>query len=451
VVIGAVSGRGPDGVWAPSRRLLTVGLVATVTLFASESLALSTVMPKVAAELGRSGYGPAFSAFFLGQLVGTMVGGRAADRFGPARPFATAALAFAAGLVVGGTAHHVAVLIAGRVLQGVGAGAATPIEYTVVGRLYPAAARARMFAVTSTAWVLPGLFGPAVAGLVAQAFGWRWVFLGLLPFVIAAVAVTLPAIRHVGPAPGATGGLAAGPALVLAGGSGLVLAASTTRPVVLQLVLLAIGVTLFSRVHRRFVPAGALRLRRGLPATMVARLVLTFSFLAADSFVPYAVTSIRHRSLLTAAVAVMAPTVAWSSAAWVADRVLRVRPVPWLVVRGFAVLGVGLAGEMLLLAPSVPLALGIVGGAVAGTGIGLAFSPLSVHVLTFAEPGSEGRVSSSLSLFDALGYALGPAVSGFLLNRSGWSPAVALATSWSLAALAALAGTAVAARLIPVR
>ena len=43
-----------------------------------------------------------------------------------------------------------------------------------------------MFAVLSTAWVVPGLIGRAIAALVAAAVGWRWVFLGLIPLVIAA-------------------------------------------------------------------------------------------------------------------------------------------------------------------------------------------------------------------------------------------------------------------------
>jgi hypothetical protein len=56
-----------DGLFAPSRRALTIGLLVTITLVASESLAVGTVMPLVASELGGLElYGWAFSAFFLG-------------------------------------------------------------------------------------------------------------------------------------------------------------------------------------------------------------------------------------------------------------------------------------------------------------------------------------------------------------------------------------------------
>ena len=50
-----------------------------------------------------------------------------------------------------------------------------------------------MFATLSTAWVLPGVIGPAVAGVVGEFFGWRYVFLGLLPLIAAAGLLTIRA------------------------------------------------------------------------------------------------------------------------------------------------------------------------------------------------------------------------------------------------------------------
>jgi membrane protein len=48
-----------------------------------------------------------------------------------------------------------------------------------------------VFAVLSTAWVVPGLIGPALSALVAGHFGWRVVFLGLLPLVLAVPVLAL--------------------------------------------------------------------------------------------------------------------------------------------------------------------------------------------------------------------------------------------------------------------
>src|SRR5271156_908836 len=201
--------RGGDqggGLMAPQRRALTVGLVLTITFVASEALAVVTVMPVVARDLGGLRlYGWVFSAFMLGSVVGIVLAGREADRRGPAVPFVAGVLLFGAGLAVGGLAPSMEVLVAGRVLQGLGAGAVPAVAYAAIGRNLPGTLRARMMAVLSTAWVAPGLVGPEVSAEVARLFGWRWVFLGLLRMGAVAGAIAVPALIRLG-APAASGG-----------------------------------------------------------------------------------------------------------------------------------------------------------------------------------------------------------------------------------------------------
>ena len=110
-----------DGVWAPSRRRLTLGLVMTITLVAFEALAISTVMPVVSDDLGGLGlYGWVFSGFFLGNLLGIVIAGQAADERGTALPFLVGLMLFTAGLCLGGLAPSMGVLVGARVLQGMG-------------------------------------------------------------------------------------------------------------------------------------------------------------------------------------------------------------------------------------------------------------------------------------------------------------------------------------------
>src|SRR5438094_8872872 len=109
-------GRAP-GLWAPQRRALTTGLVLTITFVASEALAVVTVMPVVARDLGGLRlYGWVFSAFMLGSVVGIVAAGREADRRGPAVPFAAALILFGSGLAIAGPAPSIEVLGGGRVL-----------------------------------------------------------------------------------------------------------------------------------------------------------------------------------------------------------------------------------------------------------------------------------------------------------------------------------------------
>jgi MFS family permease len=170
-------------------------LVLTVTLVAFESLAISTVMPVVADELGGLGlYGWVFSGFFLGSLLGIVVAGQLADQRGTRFPFVVGLVCFTIGLVVGASAQSMGMLVAGRVAQGFGAGVIPAVAYVSVGRVYPSDLRPRVFAVFSSAWVIPGLVGPAAASTLADVASWRAVFGTLLPLVAIAAAMTLPAL-----------------------------------------------------------------------------------------------------------------------------------------------------------------------------------------------------------------------------------------------------------------
>src|SRR3954466_180181 len=103
-----------EGLWSPAYRSLTRGLVLPITLVASEALAVSTILPDVRDDLGGIRlYGWVYSAFMLSSLVGIVAPGRAADRQGPAAPYATGLVLFASGLVVGGLAPSMPVLVAG--------------------------------------------------------------------------------------------------------------------------------------------------------------------------------------------------------------------------------------------------------------------------------------------------------------------------------------------------
>ena len=156
--------------FAPGLRGLTIGLVSTITLVALESLAIGTVMPEVAKELGDLPlFGWVYTAFFLGSLIGIVLAGGVLDRMPLQRPFAVGLGLFGMGLVIGGLAPSMPVLIAARFLQGLGAGALAPTAYVAIGRCLPERLQPRMFAMLSTAWVVPGIIGPSLAAVVG---GW---------------------------------------------------------------------------------------------------------------------------------------------------------------------------------------------------------------------------------------------------------------------------------------
>ena len=417
-----------DGLWSPHRRALTVGLVLTITLVAFEALAVSTVLPIVAKELGGMQlYGWVFTSFFLGSLIGIAVVGGLIDRGGLGRPFAVGLGLFAIGLLVGGLAPTMEVLVAARFIQGLGAGTIPPIAYVAIGRSLPERLRPRMFATLSTAWVLPGVVGPAVAGVVGEYFGWRYVFLGLLPLIAAAGLLTIRALVAVPPNDAAEAAEAAAAtaerrrlpnALLVAGGAGLITVGLTMGELVPTIGLALLGLILGVPAIRRLTPEGTLTARPILPAAVLLRGVMTFAFFAVDAYVSLTLEDYRGLSAVVAGIVLTAATMAWTVGSWIQARNAERWPTARFVRVGFIVTVVGLTSFGLILLPDVPVAWAVPTFAVAGLGMGLGYAPLSLIVLREAPPGAQGTASSALSLSDTLGTALGTGISGAIIAAS---------------------------------
>lgn len=171
----------------PRLRAMTVGSVALVSLLAFEALAVGTAMPTVARALdGLALYALAFGGTFAAGVLAMVLSGIWCDARGPWVPMWSGVGLFVAGLLLAGTATAMGQLVVGRAVQGFGSGLLSVALYVVVGQAYPEELRRRVFAAFAAAWVVPSLVGPAVAGLIVEHLGWRWVFL-LVP------AVTVPA------------------------------------------------------------------------------------------------------------------------------------------------------------------------------------------------------------------------------------------------------------------
>ena len=512
-----------DGLWSAQRRALTGGLVLTITFVAAEALAVVTVMPVVARDLhGLELYGFVFSAFLLGTMVGIVAAGRAADRRGPAVPYIAGLIVFAVGLTIAGLAPSMPLLVAGRALQGLGAGAVPSVAYAAIGRSLPGNLRARMMAILSTAWVVPGLAGPAISAEVAHLFGWRWVFLGLLPFIALTGPFAIPALVKLGrpeahaaeghrlidgvgvaaaaglvlggltlaagsssaasgsgatgPTTGrrvggghaiAAGGPTSGEHAVTAGGGHAVTAggrhvvgavarvagsgfSSRDVAIVAGGVLILAGLALGVPLLRRLMPAGTLRAKYGLPATIATRSLLTFAFFGADAFVTLTITIVRHYSPVVAGLAVTGATLAWTSGAWFQARMNSKWPGRRMVRMGLSTILAGIAGLTLLLSSHVSVAVGIAAWTVAGLGMGMSYSPITLAMMKSAPPGGEGWASASLNLADVLGSAMGIGIGGALISAAvtlGWSLAVGLAAAFALTAVAAVVGLLISGKL----
>jgi len=436
-----------SGVFADptARRTLTYGLVMMITVAAFEALGTATVMPAVKEDLGGVAlYGFAFSAYLLSALVGIAFAGEQADRHGPARPYAVGLILFAAGLAIAGLAPAMWVFVIGRAVQGLGAGVIPPVAYVTVGRAYPEEARPRILALFATAWVLPGLIGPGLSGAAAEYLTWRIVFLGILPLVLAAALLTLPALRKIGPPADAPAHRDSRipAAVVLAIGAGLVLGAPATGSPWLSPLLMVPGIVLVVPSLRKLMPKGTFRAARGLPSVVLGVGALNLAFFGADAFVPLMLTEVRGQSTVMAGLVVTSATLSWTAGSWLVERRAQHTDRRVLARIGFSLLCVGAVALLPVLSSTVPVVWTLLAWGVAGLGIGMAYPSFSLIILATAAEAEVGAVTASTKLAESLSAATGAGVAGALVavgDAGGWLPG-SLAVAFALMAAVAMGG-----------
>jgi len=443
------------GLWSPQRRELTLGLVLTITLVAAEALAVSAAMPIVARDLGGLElYGLVFTAFMVGSLIGIVVAGDLIDRRGVVFPFVAGLGLFAIGLLVAGLAQSMEVLIASRFVQGLGGGAIPPVAYVAIGRSLPERLRPQMFAMLSTAWILPGVFGPGVGGAVAELLHWRLVFLGLLPLLVVSGWLALHALRGVAAAEAPGGGRSSAEKLrdALVVGLGVALLTgglSADSPAVLA-ALAVPGLALTLYAFRRLVPPGTLQLARGIPTAILLRGFLTFAFFLYDPYVSLLLVEVRGWSATAAGLALTAATVAWTLGSWTQARLSRRISHERFAWLGFGVVAAGTAGILPVLVPDVPAWLIVPAFAVGGYGMGLGYAQFALIVLRDVPGPEQGAATSGLTLSDALGTALGAGIGAALIGasvRGAAGPGPGIGAAILLATAVAVLGLLLAPRL----
>ena len=429
-----------EGVLGPRFRWTTIGMSALVLFVAFEAMAVTTVMPVIARDLhGASLYTLAFSGSLAISVVGMVVAGAWCDRRGPVAPLVLAVVLFVIGLAVAGLAPNMLVLVAGRLVQGLGGGALTVALYVVVARWYPARLHPMVFVGFSTAWVLPSLIGPFVAGVVAQTVGWRWIFLGVIVVAIAGLVM----IRRVlvGSADRGDGVAQDAPpvrpsriALAVVAAFAVLALGSTTEVAGAWrwAVLVAAGAVLAVAI-RPLMPGGTLRAASGLPSVMVTRILISGAELACEVYVPYLLIDHYGLSPAIAGLALTGGAIAWSGGSWVQGKLGPRRSERGWIVLGVASIVLGVGGTTAIAALGLsPLAVFGV-WVFAGLGMGIALPRLTVLMIRYSTPSDQGFNSSAQAIADAVGASTAVAVAGLVFASLG-----AAGGTWSYTACFAL-------------
>jgi MFS family permease len=440
-------------IWDAGHRRTTIGLLTLVTLVAFEAMAVGTAMPSAVAELdGVAWYAWPFSAFLVASVVGMVVGGEVGDRRSPRPGVLAGVLVFAAGLVIAGIAQHMAVLVVGRAVQGLGAGVVVVLLYVIAGQAYSSRLRPRLFGAFAAGWVLPALIGPLAAGLVTTHVGWRGVFLGLVPLVVAGLALLLTAAP--GEAPGGEGPPRGGSkaAWALLAGAGIAaLQYAMQRLDLVAVVIAVLGAAALGVALRRLLPRGTVRARPGIPAVVAARGLLAGAFFGMDALLPFVLTEQHGWSAATVGLPLTAGAVGWVTAAQLQGRRPDV-PRQRVLRAGCLLLAAGLAATATIAIPGLGGWPAYLTWAVAGVGMGLGMPSVGVLLLDQSPEAERGANSAALQISDVTASALCVGLAGVLVAGAADSggplwPAVLAAVA--ALTVPALLGARVAARTVP--
>lgn len=179
-------------------RLFT-SVMLPMFMAAIDQTLLATATPIIAAELGglRDTSWIAVG-YLLAAAATTPMYGRFGDRFGRRNSLLVALGIFTAGSVACAAAQSLGMLVAARVLQGVGGGGLMTLAQALIGELVTPRERARFQGYFAAMFSLASIGGPVIGGLVVTHASWRWLFLINVPFAALAVwrLVALPAGRR---------------------------------------------------------------------------------------------------------------------------------------------------------------------------------------------------------------------------------------------------------------
>jgi EmrB/QacA subfamily drug resistance transporter len=131
------------------------------------------------------------SSYLLGYAVVLLVAGRLGDRFGPKNLYLIGLTVFTVASLWCGLSGSAAMLIAARVVQGVGAGVLTPQTLSTITRIFPSQRRGVAMSVWGATAGVASLVGPLAGGVLVDSLGWDWIFFVNVPIGIVGLALAV--------------------------------------------------------------------------------------------------------------------------------------------------------------------------------------------------------------------------------------------------------------------
>ncbi len=436
------SGTGPAAGWGEiltrEHALKLVILALAIWLHAANSMLTATTMPSAAKEIGGIHLiSWTFSLYLTGSILAGAASSLLVSRHGLRNTMIGAALAYTLGCVICALAPSMPVVLAGRILQGLGGGCLMATVYIAQNRFFPNRFVPRIIAVLSAVWMMAALCSPAIGGAFSTWGIWRhayWVFAGQA--VVLAVAVKwllnpstartrleiqpepLPIVR--------LGFLAAAILMVSLSGTHY---DSVHSPAILVLGMgfLVLFIARDRRARRgRVLPLQVADFSHALANGITMVFLLCLSIMSVVVYGPLILIEIHGLTPFTAGIIVMLESLAWGGAALLFSGVSPERE-PLLIRCGGALVLAGLVLTAWII-PQGPLWAIVMVVQISGGGFGMMWGFIIKRIVGAAPEEEKDRTSTLMPMTLQTGFAMGAALCGLIANSLGMSAEVSMET-----------------------
>lgn len=406
-----------------------VGALLALFVASLTNTIIGIALPTIAGELGgQDKLALVASAALLTMTVSTPLWGKTSDLYGRKPLFLAALGVFGLASLLAGAAQEIVTLIIGRSLQGVGAAGILALSNALVADLAPPRQRAKYISWFGVAFGTASIAGPFAGGLLIQAppLGWRWCFLGVLPFVLIA-AITIARA----PLPVPTRSRAPidylGAGLITAAASGLIVTVSTAGKVwpwlswpVAGLVGATVALALLAVLREVRAPDPVLPVRlfrrRNLTLSCAAAFLLGAVMFSAIIYLPQYLQVVKGLDPMSAGLH-MVPLMGGVVVASVTSGQLISRYRAWRIYPTIGATLVLLASALFTQLDGASSAIEIsLFMAVLGVGIGFTNQIMILVAQDSVPPSDLGVATSTVSFLRSLGGTVGVATFGAILG-----------------------------------
>jgi MFS family permease len=317
-----------------------------------------------------------------------------------------------------------AIMLGGRLVQGLGGGAMLALSYVGISQLFPEPQWPRVLAIVSGVWGVSSLIGPLIGGALASIGLWRgafWAFAAQGVVLMALTPVFARSGRSASPGPSA---LPTRQIVALGVGVLAVSAAGVQEDLRIMVALAALGLAALRLVlhfegtaRERLFPPTPFSAAVAWGPGYVMVLALATATISFTVYGPLLMAQMFHVLPVKAGFMVAVESVAWTLAA-IAFANAPSRSEPALIRGGAVVITAGVAGLALTM-PRGPAWALLPWVALQGAGFGMCWAFLLRRIVAAVPEGERERASSALPTLQMIGYAVGAAASGIVANTLG--------------------------------